>query len=425
MRRGELTDDEVIARVRQGLASCQPSIAFDSIEAGDFEDGRLFVALINFFKQGNGTLEAARKRNAFQIRDMVVSALNTLAGQASVPSFSIQDIISRNKVETMKLLSWIVKAGERNAKVSNALLPVHVSWIKRLGIGDNVTEPVSRFAAIAERFRLRGEPFTAFRNAGIVVPDDPIAATVAVFKAANGRCADEIQFVYDDEIEAELVRLTKTVTTLAARTADEMSAEGSVVRETVGALETLKTRLTSVRVTTALKARTDQTLNDIEKELNRLRQTIDAHERRQRQQRDQALKESKEAAANLEAKISQTEDAIAKVKALAVSANPNTIAGMESRIQRLSLEKEETHVREIESNPGCNPTRASNLRTLLTEAKAVISRRRAELESILHIVTVVLEIDKKMDERNGNFEARSALLQSQTRVLQTNRFFDC
>jgi hypothetical protein len=118
---------------------------------------------------------------------------------------------------------------------------------------------------------------------------------IAVFNEANGRCPNECQFVYEDDVESELSRIANTVAALAGNTPEVMSSQRTVVREIADALTKLKFRLSSVQATAALKTRTDVRVNGAEQELSRIRQTIEVYERSHRQQREQALKESNEA----------------------------------------------------------------------------------------------------------------------------------
>jgi hypothetical protein len=83
MRGGQPTDDEVITKVTQALASCDPPIEFGSIEAGDFEDGRRILALINFVKQGNGVLGEPTRRSPFQVVNTLNTALKAIQGASS------------------------------------------------------------------------------------------------------------------------------------------------------------------------------------------------------------------------------------------------------------------------------------------------------------------------------------------------------
>jgi hypothetical protein len=126
MRPTQLTDDEVITRVTESLASCNPPIDFGSIESGDFEDGRRILALINFLKQGNGTLGEAMRRNPDQVFNLVSSALEGIQGRSSLPPLTPQDITGRDKSKMIQLFRWILMVCPgKPEESSNPLESVH------------------------------------------------------------------------------------------------------------------------------------------------------------------------------------------------------------------------------------------------------------------------------------------------------------
>jgi hypothetical protein len=435
MPRIQPSDEEVIAQAKEALASCNPSIEFNSIEEGDFTDGRRFVALIGFYRDGNAVLSEKKLKVAFHIQALLTKAFQEIAGKSTIPDFRIQKITGCDREETVKLLRWIFNTcgGQGPKRMSS-----HAAWVKRLGIIAEGNEPVltvSTVAALAEKFGLRGEPFAAFRKAGIEIPDDPNAAIAAIYRAANGGGPNNVSFVHDNESESEFSRIQNVIqevnTDFNSMNLESLNSRQAIVTEQIEAVSRLRNRLAQVRATEALKDRTNKTLDEMQNKLQRLQRSITARTRVERQKKDD---ESKAGAEIFARKAESAEGAIANIKARAEQRTPDTIMNIQKRIQSLKMDLAEQYVNEAASDANCNEERIASIRLKLTEATYIVARRRSELEEMVRQTqmksrlayekftrekTILLEeIEKAIDVRTGDFESRCNMLRSQYQLLR-------
>jgi hypothetical protein len=335
----------------------------------------------------------------------------------------------------MKLLRWIITTtGVRPVKA----VPTYVAWAIRLGVvGSNpeMMMTTATVSALAERFGLRGEPFEAFRKAGVMIPDDPNQAVATIFKAANGRGPDTIRFVHDDAFEAEMLRIESIVLNLQGRQPEELSSQISEIKDTIGALEKLKIKMLQIPASESLKTRTDHKLSEARKNLEDIKRMFDLYEKHERQRRET---EEKKANDEFERKASIAEEIITKTRALVERRTPDTIAGIQARIQSLTLEVAESNLRNVESDPHCITERLTFLRNKFAELSDILRRKRQELENFVCVTqatkrsnyralytilqTGLNEVEVRIDERYGCYSERFELIQSQKVILGRHEF---
>jgi hypothetical protein len=427
-----LSDDEVIAQVRDIFANCIPSIPFDSIEAGDFADGHRFIALIDFLRDGRATL-GTKTRNPFQLQPILLKALQSIAGRSSLPSFRIENITTSNQTETIKLLQWILTIQKKTE------IKPQIAWLIRMSIIARGSQPIINSAIIsriAEHFGLSGNPFEAFRKAGITISDDPSEALISIFRASRGKLHGEIFFVHDVESETELSRIQGVIANISERNVASMTGETKILNDTLTAVKNLKTRLDLNRATTALIDRTNRILQEAEDVLNRTLRNLEFQRRRDLEQKK---KVAEEAIAAIESKISAVEEQIVKITALAVRQTPDTIDGMEKRIQNLNMELIWNNIEAIALDANCTKQRIMNLRKQFMEANNQVTKRRYELEKLIesiqfdkrqkheesfrNIKLMLIRVETAINERTGDFQKRFSILSDQISVLNEQKQF--
>jgi hypothetical protein len=427
----QTSDDDVIAQATDILASCNPPIALGNLEPGDDSVGRRILALIECIKTGNAILNTKRMP-AMILRERLNGALASIAGKSQPPSFRIEDINS-NKGEVIKLLRWIVtKAPTSPVKA----IPTYVAWAVRVGaIESNSAPAITRTTvlALAQRFGLRGEPFEAFRKAGVMIPDDPNQAVAVIFKAANGRGPDAVRFVYDDESEAEISRIESVMLNLKIRPLGELTSRISEIEDTLQAIERLKAKLSQVPVTKSLKQRTEDIL--CVKDLENLKRKVEMHVRSERQRGEAADKKALEV---FESKVCALEEAIVNTRALVERRRPDTIVLIRGRIESLTLEAAESSLKIVESDRKCTEARIAPFRSRLLELTDIVRRKRQELEDYVcvtqatkrsnhqalftHLQMGLKEVEARIEGRIGSYKERVDLIQCQKKILGRHDF---
>jgi hypothetical protein len=409
-----LTETDVVDQVTEAFGKCNPPISFGSIEDGDFVDYGRFVALIHCLRDGDGTLDSKPKSPFPAKRDeFLTNLLKMIRGQRDLPDVSYQRIRQADKGQTLKLLQWILMVLTPVQAVGR-LLPVHLDWMKnKLGIIFEEDEPARALELVAERFQLHDEPFVAFRRAGIKVPDDARGALVAVFNAAGRLGPDEIRFVLKPEIEAELSRILNEL--------DRASI--SEVLSLTAALDTLTASLDGVKMTKALADQTQTTVRSARERLRAIQMRIGSVDGNQPARH----------LAFLEAQIDATKNAIAAVAEKARTGIWDDISELKQWMGQLNLENEARRVKEIITDSICPPAQKKSLQKLLEEANRTVSDQRESAaqrleeriaallsrHSELHttIQSMLLGVKSVVDEGNGEFYPRIALLHDQDRVL--------
>jgi hypothetical protein len=360
--------------------------------------------------------------NFFKLQPILLKAFQSLAGKGSPPTFSLQNICRSDKEQTLKLFRWILSFQK------GAWISPEVAWAKRIGASAN---PINgdTIASIAQRFGLNGEPFAAFRNAGINLPDSPQAALRALFCAAEKRAPGEIAFVYDVQSEAELKEINAIV-------ANSQSAKSiAVIVKGLEMVRHFRVRFDHIRVTTALKSRTNQIFQDADDSLNRILRKL---ELRDRQEQNRIAIAAKEAAAEFERKIKSAEDRIDAMVQLTKNRAPDTLDGIDGRIKSLTMTEAAESLQIVESDDSGPTERKIGLRQKFAEANEKVMQRRSELQALIvsrqsqarmrhqtlrkQIHANLTRIERTIDSRTGIFEIRVELLQSQVQPLLDERF---
>jgi hypothetical protein len=157
---------------------------------------------------------------------------------------------------------------------------------------------------------LNGDSVTALRNAGLDLPTDPVHAIIAVFKEAEGCAPDKIHFVHGIAFEAELAPIANLLAELSNATPEQ----AQIVRETIAALETLKSSTGSIPMRKTLKERTEAALGELEDGLEGIRRAILASKSEQLRERKPPTKDADDAVAGRAKKLRGTEQAISRIR---------------------------------------------------------------------------------------------------------------
>jgi hypothetical protein len=427
-----ISDDQILAQVKDFFDHCIPPITFDSIEVGDFADGHRFLALIAFVRDGQATL-GTKKMNNYQLGTILVEALKSIAGRVAIPSFRLQNIMARDKAETIKLLRWILSLWK-----PNAVLP-RDEWLVRVGICAKGTKPIvnsATIATLAERFGLSGNPFEAFRKAGIPIPDDPNTALDALYRISRGKIPGEIRIVHDARSEAELLRIHEVIINLPRRDMLSLNAEAKILTDLLADVKHLKGRLDLSKATPELVDRTNKMMKEAEDALTRREREL---RKLLRDKREQNKNAANEAVDEFERKADTADDLIATMFALAEQKTPDTFDEIEARIASLNMESATESFEVAAQGPRWPEKRIEDLQRQLTETNEKVTQQRFELEKLKHsiqsekrekhltcftnIATMLRRIETTIDERMSDFENYCSLLRDQDLALTEHHSF--
>jgi hypothetical protein len=429
-----LSEEQIYARVKDAFDQCIPPITFDSIEAGDFADGLRIIALIDFVKNGQAKL-GTKKLNIYQLRPILDTALGSIGGRFGTPSFNLQSIMARDKAETIKLLQWILMFLK-----PKPVLPID-AWLVRVGICAVGTKPIinlATFTALAERFGLNGNPFEAFREAGIPIPfpDNPSTALDALFRLYKDKKPGEIIFVHDAGSEAELSRIHDVVMNLPGLDVSSVDAEAKIHTDILADVNHLRWRLDLPIATDVLAARTNKILKEVDAVLNRRGREIKQLLHDKRQQNETA---AKQAADEFEHRATEADDRIATMVALAAKKPPKTFREIKERIAHLNMETATESFEVAAQGPRWPEKRIEDLGRRFTEAGTKVTQARTEYQELLHsiqtekrekhltcltnIKAMLRRTETTIDERTGDFEKRCSILRDQDLVLQEQYSF--